>query len=97
MPPKKSECADAKGAWQAIRTNIQKKSFRQRPRQCGRTTSRRQIALRTVPYAGKDQVDPGHTKRSMELMANQLMPLVRIAIRHPPSALLAPIKARALA
>ena len=32
-------------------------------------------------YAGMDWVDPALTKRSMELMANQVMPRVREAIR----------------
>ncbi len=34
-------------------------------------------------YAGMDWVDPGLTKRSMELMAAEVMPRVRAAIRAP--------------
>ena len=37
-------------------------------------------------YAGMDWVDPALTKRSMELMANQVMPRVREAIRMPVAA-----------
>ena len=37
-------------------------------------------------YAGMDWVDPALTKRSMELMANQVMPRVRDAIRTPVAA-----------
>ncbi len=39
-----------------------------------------------IVYAGMDWVDPALTKRSMELMANQVMPRVRDAIRTPVAA-----------
>ena len=37
-------------------------------------------------YAGVDWVDPRLARRSMELMANQVMPLVRDAICTPAAA-----------
>ena len=36
-----------------------------------------------IVYAGMDWVDPALSRRSMELMANEVMPRVNHAIREP--------------
>ena len=37
----------------------------------------------TLVYAGHDWVDPGLAKRSMELMATEVMPAVNAALAEP--------------